>query len=155
MLAKSPSLTSIVVITLALGIGVNAAIFSVVDSFLLRPLPVPRPEQIVVLASHQQGAPMGASHFSYADLTDFRKQASGAFSDLFAYAPAPVGLSVEGRADQMTVSCVTGNYFSGLGVKPALGRTVPTRGKARDLATRRTSFSRTRTGRRGLAPIGT
>lgn len=122
MLAKSPSLTSIVVITLALGIGVNAAIFSVVDSFLLRPLPVPRPEQIVVLASHQQGAPMGASHFSYADLTDFRKQASGAFSDLFAYAPAPVGLSVEGRADQMTVSCVTGNYFSGLGVKPALGR---------------------------------
>lgn len=122
MLAKSPSLTAIVVITLALGIGVNAAIFSVVDSFLLRPLPVSRPEQIVVLASHQEGAPVGASNLSYADLVDFRKQASRTFSDLFAYAPVPVGLSVEGRADQMTVSCVTGNYFSGLGVKPALGR---------------------------------
>ncbi len=122
MLAKSPALTAILVITLALGIGVNAAVFSIVNSFLIRPLPVPNPQQIVVLASHQQGAPMGASNFSYADLADFRKQAADTFSDLFVYAPFPIGLSIDGRADEITVSCVSGNYFSALGLKPALGR---------------------------------
>jgi predicted permease len=122
MLAKAPSLTAIVVITLAMGIGVNAAIFSVVDSFLIRPLPVPHPQEIVVLASHQQGAPVGASNFSYADLADFRKQAEDTFSDLFVYQPFLIGLSADGRADQLTISYVSGNYFSALGLKPALGR---------------------------------
>lgn len=122
ILAKSPGLTTIVIITLALGVGVNAAIFSVVNSFLIRPLPVPHPEQIVVLAAHQQGAPVGAFSFSYADLADFRKQTADTFSDLFAYAPFPIGLSADGRADELTVSCVSGNYFSALGLKPALGR---------------------------------
>ncbi|MGH9715233.1 MAG: ADOP family duplicated permease [Candidatus Acidiferrales bacterium] len=121
MLAKSPGLTVIVIITLALGIGANATIFSVVDSFLIRPLPVPNPGQIVVLASLQQGAPVGASNFSYADFADFRQQTSGVFSDLFAYTPDPVGLSADGNAEVITAACVTGNYFSGLRLKPALG----------------------------------
>jgi predicted permease len=122
MLAKAPSLTAIVVITLALGIGVNAAIFSIVNGFLIRPLPVPHPQQIVVLASHQQGAPLGASGFSYPDFADFRKQAADTFSDLFVYQPFLIGLSADGRADELTVSYVSGNYFSALGLKPALGR---------------------------------
>ena len=122
MLAKSPGLTFVLVVTLALGIGVNAAIFSIVNSFLIRPLPVPHPEQIVALASHQQGAPVSAFNFSYADLVDFRKQTADTFSDLFAYALFPIGLSAGGRAEQLTVSFVSGNYFSALGLKPALGR---------------------------------
>ncbi len=132
MLAKAPALTFILMFTLALGIGVNSAVFSVVNGFLLRPLPVPHPEQLVVLASHQQGAPLGVTNVSYADLGDFRKQGADAFSDLFAYAPYPVGLSVDGRAHQITVSCVTGNYFSALGLKPALGRLfLPGEGESR------------------------
>jgi predicted permease len=122
LLTKSPGLTFILVITLALGIGVNAAIFSVVNGFLIRPLPVAHAQQIVVLASRQLDAPLGASMWSYPDLADFRRQAVDTFSDLFVYKPYPIGLSADGRADQLIVSCVSGNYFSALGLKPALGR---------------------------------
>ena len=132
ILAKAPALTFILMFTLALGIGVNSAVFSVVNGFLLRPLPVLHPEQIVVLASHQQGAPLGVTNVSYADLGDFRKQGADAFSDLFAYAPYPAGLSVDGRAHQIVVSCVSGNYFSALGLKPAVGRLfLPGEGESR------------------------
>jgi putative ABC transport system permease protein len=119
MLAKAPSLTAIVVITLALGIGVNTAIFSVLNGWLLRPLPVQAPEQIMVLAPQQEQGPRGK--FSYADLLDFRKQAE-AFSDLFAYGFGASGLSFDGKANEFVYSAVTGNYFSALGVRPVLGR---------------------------------
>jgi predicted permease len=124
MLAKTPTLTFILAITLALGIGANAAIFSIVDSFLLRPLPVPHPQEIVRLASRHIGesAPLGVTAFSYLDLEDFRKQGADTFSDLFVYQPVIVGLSADGRADQLLGSYVSGNYFSALGLEPALGR---------------------------------
>src|SRR5271154_3497617 len=82
MLCKSPGVTVVVVIALALGVGANTAIFSVVNGFLLRPLPVPSPEQITVLAIQQKDAPVGSSGFSYPEFVDFRKQAN-AFSDIF------------------------------------------------------------------------
>ncbi len=122
MLAKVPGLTFTLAITLALGIGVNAAIFSIVNSFLLRPLPVPHAEQVTMLASHQPGAPPGMFYFSYPDLADFRNQAASSFSDIFAYKLFLVGLSTGGRGEQLTVGYVTGNYFSALGLHPALGR---------------------------------
>ncbi len=103
---------------LALGIGVNTAIFSVLNSWLLRPLPVRTPDQIVVLTFSQQHQ---GSNFSYFDLLDFRKQ-SDAFSDLFAYGLSVAGLSTTGRPTEFAYSSVTGNYFSALGVTPALGR---------------------------------
>jgi len=118
MLRKSPSLTIIVVITLALGIGVNTAIFSVLNGWLFRPLPVRAPEQIHVLAFSQDH---NGSNFSYPDLLDFRKQ-SEAFSDLFAYGLSVAGLSANGTPREFGYSSVTGNYFSALGVTPALGR---------------------------------
>ena len=118
LLRKSPSLTAIIVITLALGIGVNTAIFSVLNGWLLRPLPVRAPNQIVVLTFSQQHQ---GSNFSYPDLLDFRKQ-SDTFSDLFAYALSVAGLSSSGRATEFAYSSVAGNYFSALGVTPALGR---------------------------------
>jgi predicted permease len=123
MLSKTPGLTAVVAVTLALGIGANALIFSMVNGFLLRPLPVPHPEQIAVLASQQKGSSQFLTAFSYPDFVDFRKQADS-FGDLFGYIPTLLGLSTDGHADQMLASYVTGNYFSVLGVKPLLGRLV-------------------------------
>jgi predicted permease len=123
MLAKTPALTAVVAITLALGIGANALIFSFVNGFLLRPMPVPHPEQIAVLAAEQKGSSQLLSAFSYPDFVDFRKQAD-LVADLFGYRMALPGLSADGRVDQVLASYVTGNYFSVLGVKPALGRLI-------------------------------
>ena len=122
MLRKSPGLTFALVFSLALGIGVNAAVFGIVNGFLLRPLPIPHPERVVVLASHQQGDTLGVSSLSYPDLVDFRDQSSSVFSDVFAWKLWAAGLSANDRTDQVYASCVTGNYFSALGLKPALGR---------------------------------
>jgi predicted permease len=118
MLRKSSSLTVIIVLTLALGIGVNTAIFSVLNGWLFRPLPVQAPGQIMVLAFSQDH---NGSNFSFADLLDFRK-GTDAFSDLFAYGLSVAGLSANGTPREFGYSSVTDNYFSALGVQPALGR---------------------------------
>lgn len=129
MLAKSPMLTVIVVLTLALGIGANTAIFGIVNGFLLRPLPVKSPEQIMALAGKLQGDTLGSFTFSYPQLMDFRKQAD-AFSDLFASQVDLGGLSFDGKGNQFLYCRVTGNYFSTLGVQAALGRLfLPTEGE--------------------------
>lgn len=120
ILVKSWGLTVIVTLTLALGVGVNTAIFSVLNGWLLRPLPVRAPEQITVLATQNQER--RGSQFSYPDFLDFQKQADR-FSDVFAYSlPSFGGLSAGGYATQFGYSVVTGNYFSALGVNPAIGR---------------------------------
>src|SRR5216683_1671548 len=120
-LCKKPGFASTSVLTLALGIAANVAIFSAVNGTILHPLPVPHAEQIAVLAAQQQGAPVGVYFLSYPDLLDFRKQAD-TFSDLFASEVALGGMSADNKADHFVGSYVSGNYFSGLGVKPALGR---------------------------------
>src|SRR5215471_15868124 len=119
MLRKSPGVTATVVITVALGIGVNTAMFSLLNGWLLRPLPVPSPEQITVLASEQKEGSNG--NFSYPDFLDFQR-GTDSFSNLFGYAFGIGGLSADGDAREIAYSSVTGNYFSALGVKPALGR---------------------------------
>jgi predicted permease len=130
MLGKSPMLTVIVILTLALGIGANTAIFGLVNGLLLRPLPVKSPEQIMVLAAQVQGDTLGIFTLSYAELTDLRKQAD-TFSDVFGSQTNLGGLSYGGKANQFVYSYVTGNYFSGLGVQPALGRLfLPTEAEA-------------------------
>ena len=129
MLAKSPLLTVIVILTLALGIGANTAIFGIVNGFLLRPLPVKSPEQIMVLAAKIQGDTIGISTLSYPQLVDFRKQAD-TFSDLFASQIDIGGLSFAGKTQQFFFDYVTGNYFSALGVQPAVGRLfLPSQGE--------------------------
>jgi predicted permease len=128
MLAKSPGFTALAVLTLALGIGVNATVFSVINGMLLRPMPVPHPEQITVLAAQQEGS-RDFQQFSYPDYLDIRRQAD-VFSDILAYRVSLVGLSVDGKGDHCIISRVTGNYFSTAGIQPALGRLIfPTEGQ--------------------------
>src|SRR5271156_467844 len=121
MLTKNPGITAIVIITLALGIGVNAAIFGLVNGFLLRPLPVPSPEQITVLAIQQKGAPVGSSGFSYPEFADFRRQASG-FADLFAVVISSFEVTEGTKSNEYYGTYVSGNFFPALQIKPALGR---------------------------------
>lgn len=122
MLAKTPALTAVIAITLAIGIGANTVIFSIVNGFLLRPLPVPHASQVVAVATEQKGAPLGLDQLSYADLRDFQSQLKGTFSSLVGYQLSLAGFNAGDHPVRATVSYVTGNYFAGLGVKPELGR---------------------------------
>src|SRR3954471_6494878 len=105
MLCRSPAFTATVVLTLGLGIGANAAVFSIVNILLLRPLPVSDPANLYVVAvTHQDNE--RAHHVSWADFVDYRDR-SGVFSDLAAYAISFAGLSVDNRADRITAAYVT------------------------------------------------
>ena len=121
MLRKSPGFTVAAVLTLALGIGVNAAIFSVVNAMLLKPLPVRASEELVTVSTVDDHVefPHG---MSYVDYLDLRAQVSE-FSDLMAYTFAPVSLGTTEGAERTWLGMVSGNYFSGLGVDIAVGRT--------------------------------
>jgi putative ABC transport system permease protein len=123
MLRKNPGFTAIVIVTLAFGIGANTAIFSVVNSILLRPLPVKNPGEIVDLA-WQQKSSKPLEYFSYADYKDIREQTSSVFSNVAVFESNFDGLSTKGRADRILTSYVTGNYFPMLGLKPAAGRLI-------------------------------
>lgn len=123
MLAKSPISTFIVVLTLALGIGANTFVFSFINGYLLRPLAVPEPGRIAVLAAHQAGDSPFLMAFSYPDFVDFRKQAAS-FADLYLYDISLSGISADNKAEQFVYSHVSGNFFSALGIKPLLGRLI-------------------------------
>jgi putative ABC transport system permease protein len=128
-LRNSPGFAIIAVVTLGLGMAVNTTVFSVVNGLLLRSLPVPHAEQITVLAMKQPGVE-GFQAFSYPDFQDVRSQAE-ASGEVFAYRTTLVGLIAGGKGDHCVMSRVTGNYFSVLGIKPALGRLIlPTEGQA-------------------------
>lgn len=123
MVCKFPAASAIVALTLALGIGANTYVFSLINGYFLRPLPVPHPEHIAVLAAQQSGSSPFLYMFSYPDFVDFRKQAAPV-ADVFLYDISLAGLSADHRADQILFSHVSGNYFSGLGLKPLLGRLI-------------------------------
>ncbi len=110
----------IAVITLALGIGANTAIFSLVNTVLLRPLPVPQPEQIVSVALRGKSDSILA--FSYPNYKDFRDQ-NQVLSGLLAYRFVPVSLSRDGVNERIWGYEVSGNYFDVLGVQAIRGRT--------------------------------
>jgi macrolide transport system ATP-binding/permease protein len=130
MLRKSPGVTAVVVVALALGVGANTAIFSIVNGFLLRPLPVPSPGQIIVVAIQQKDAPVGSGGFSYPEFVDFRRQAA-TFSDLFGLVLGSVQFTADDRSNQCFANYVSGNFFSALGVKPEWGRLLlPSEGEA-------------------------
>lgn len=117
---KRPGFTAIAVITLALGIGANTAIFSLINTVLLRPLPVPHPEQLVeVYGTFHNGADYTIQ--SYLNYKDYRDR-NNVFSGLIAYRFAPMSISHENRNERVWGYLVSGNYFEVLGVQPFLGR---------------------------------
>jgi len=120
-LRKSPGFTLIVILTIALGIGANTAVFSVINGYL-RPLPVRSPDQIVVLAADTKGDETGFRYrLSIPALQDLRRETS-TFSDVFAFEVGLSGLSADGKTSQILYSVVSGNYFPALGLRPAAGR---------------------------------
>lgn len=119
-LLKSPAFSLVAILSLALGIGANTAIFSLVNMILFRPLPVAEPEQVMTVAPIR-GSDAMAAH-SYPNYRDFRDR-NEVLSGLLAYRFAPMSLSRNNNSEKVWGYLVSGNYFDVLGVKPALGRT--------------------------------
>ncbi|MGH9477006.1 MAG: ADOP family duplicated permease [Terriglobales bacterium] len=122
-LRRSPGFTCAAVVMLALGIGANAVLFSMVDWLLLRPLPgVSNPAQLAYLEDSRAGGGRD-NGFSFVNLEDIRRQSSAVFSDVAGVNPlARDGLTVAGVTQPTWTNDVTGNFFSLLGVHAALGR---------------------------------
>ena len=120
-LVKSPGFSVTVVLSLALGIGANTAIFSLVEAFLLRPMPVDDPDRLVAIYLTAPRWAGDIANFSYPDLLDYRKQDTG-LSDLMGSAGIPLTLTGGEKPELIWGEVVTGNYFSGLGVHPVVGR---------------------------------
>lgn len=119
-LLKRPGFVAVAVITLALGIGANTAIFSLVNTVLLQRLPVERPEEIVSVAVRGKNDSMQA--FSHPNYVDFRDR-NQALSGLLIYRFAPLSMSRSGNNERIWGYEVSGNYFDVLGVKAIQGRT--------------------------------
>src|SRR5688572_16243567 len=122
-LRRSPLFTSIAILSLALGIGANTAIFTLMDQLMLRMLPVKDPDSLVML--YQQGAHngsnMGPRMHSYPIYRDFQQKA-GPFSEVICRRLVETSLSVENQTERVDTELVSGNFFTALGVKPAAGR---------------------------------
>ncbi len=121
MLARSPGFTLVAVLTLALGIGANTAIFSVVNGVLLRPLPYPEPHRIVQLWNSIPSAAVRAFPLSAPEFDAYRTNHSG-FAHVAAFAPGGFNLTGEREAERITGATVTASFFPVMGVFPAQGR---------------------------------
>ncbi|HEX8138460.1 MAG TPA: ABC transporter permease [Pyrinomonadaceae bacterium] len=117
---KTPAFSIIAILSLALGIGANTAIFSLVNTILLRPLPVAYPEQLISIYPVAQGESVQA--FSYPDYKDFRDR-NEVLSGIYVQRFAPLSLSHDGNNERIWGYLVSGNYFDVLGVKASRGRT--------------------------------
>ncbi|MGC2285868.1 MAG: ABC transporter permease [Candidatus Acidiferrum sp.] len=129
MLRKNPGFTAVAVLTLALGIGGNTAVFSVMNSVLLRSLPLPHPEQLMYLRVPND-QPVGATNTGNGDSSfsdpvfEQLRQERAAFSELMAYVPlatGKVGIRIGENPEEAEVDMVSGNFLSGLGVAFARG----------------------------------
>jgi predicted permease len=122
-LGRAKLFTFVAVASLALGIGANTAIFTLVDQLILRLLPVSDPEQLVMIWSTgpHMGSNRGPRMASYPMYQDFQQKAP-AFSSVFCQRGTSLSISFDGRTERVDGELVSGNYFQALGVKPALGR---------------------------------
>jgi predicted permease len=122
MLRKDASFTVVAVLTLALGIGANTAIFSLGNVFMFRPLPVKDADRLTLVAV-QYKADADPEQLSYPDYLDYRKQAD-VFSDMTFYDLNLAGLGYREHADRIIMAYVPSNFFTMLGIRPALGRLI-------------------------------
>ncbi len=120
MLRKNPGFTAIAILTLALGIGANTAIFSVVNGVLLNPLPYPEPNQLVSVHAKKTNFPRGS--ISYPNFMDWHAQ-NHCFSHFAVYRYTGYNMTGVGPAEELNAVVVTSDFFPLLGVKPILGRT--------------------------------
>ena len=122
-LGRSPLFATVAILSLALGIGANTAIFTLIDQIVLRKLPVEHPEQLVML--YQQGAHngsnMGTRMHSYPIYQDFQKRAEP-LAEVICRRLLPASVSIDNQTERLDAEVVSGNYFTMLGVKPAVGR---------------------------------
>jgi predicted permease len=119
MLCKNPGFTAVVVLMLALGIGANAALFSVVNGVLLNPLPFPQPEQLITL--HQSKPNFATGAIPYPNFRDWQKE-NRTFSAMAISRGASFSLIGAGETEQVVGRWVSADFFSVYGVKPQLGR---------------------------------
>jgi len=122
-LARTPGFTAIAILTLALGIGANTAIFTLLDQILLRLLPVQNPQELVLLTmrGRHYGSNWGGNAISYPMFRDFQAH-NQVFSEMFCRFPTSASLSFGGHAELVDLELVSGTYFSTLGLNPYLGR---------------------------------
>jgi MacB-like protein len=143
MLRRTPGFTAVVVISLALGIGANTAIFSAIDAVMLRMLPVADPQQLVMVEWHakdwpekyvgdlegsslgEEGKGITSYSFNYPAFQQFKEQ-NHVFEETFAFAANSdaVNVGIDGRAEATSIQGVSGTYFAGLGVLPVQGRMI-------------------------------
>jgi predicted permease len=119
MLRKSPAFTTVAILTLALGIGANTAIFSVVNAVLLRPLPFPHPEQLVTL--HESKPNFETGSISYPNFRDWQRNNS-TFSAIAVSRALSFSLTGSGEAEQVRAEFISSDFFPLLGVNPIIGR---------------------------------
>ena len=124
-LRQSPVFTAVAVVSVALGIGANTAIFTMLDQVLLRLLPVKDPQGLVLLTSRgsHYGNNRGGNALSYPMYADFRDH-NQVFSGVFCRFALPLNVTFDGRTERANGELVSGSYFPVLGVGAALGRTI-------------------------------
>ena len=133
MLFKQPGFTAIAVATLALGIGANTAIFSVVNAVLLRPLPFPRSEELVIVSDDLPGRQVENVGMSVPELQDLQ-QRSEVFEEISAVWPVDANLTGSDRPERVELLAVSPNYFSLLGATAQLGRVLGQEDQAQGFA---------------------
>jgi predicted permease len=141
MLWKHPAFTAVAVLTIALGVGANTALFSVVDAVLLKKLPVKDPDRLVLLKATWNGEKFGVGGFNGTNTIDREtglttgtsfpiqtlrrlRQEPGVLSDVFAFSPMEFNFNAGGQAEVVSGQVVSGNYYSALGVPAIVGRTI-------------------------------
>ena len=121
LFCKNPAFTAVAVLTVALGVGANTAIFSIVNAVLLRPLPFPEPDRLVRISFNEPGLGLRDVPFSVPELDDLRNRA-GVFSDMSTIVSGSENLTGTGHPERLEFLVTHPNYFSMLGVTPQLGR---------------------------------
>src|SRR5579863_7927315 len=120
-LRKSPGFSAVVIVTLALGIGANTALFSVIDAILLRALPYSQPEQLVSVKEDIPGANLTDAGMSQPELDDFQKRA-GVFDQFSAVWPINANITGREKPQRVEANAVSTSYFKLLHARPAMGR---------------------------------